>query len=135
MEGTAVKQVIAIKIIAACAFWTRAWSRFLPENGAMRRRRYISIRLTNVVVKRLPVKGLGLTWIRLQPLVQNSRLQAWYSVVVFAKRRPGCGRVRLSGEVPGTHRFGAIARMGIDLPARLLTACCGLFHRPETCVD
>ena len=37
--------------------------------ATMKRRRHIKIRLTRVVVKELPVKGLVLGWIRMQLLV------------------------------------------------------------------
>ncbi len=46
----------------------------MPKAGptnVVKRRRHISIRLTSVVIRRLAVKGLVLTWIRMQPVVRD----------------------------------------------------------------
>ncbi len=104
----------------------------MPQSRARRRRRHISIRLTSVVVKRLPVLGLGLSWIRLQLGVHALRRDVgcrhWYSVLVFAKRRLVCMALRAASEVPGTRRLRANTGIGIDLPARLSVGVSGALH-------
>ena len=97
----------------------------MPKAGlisAIRRRRHVFIRLTRIVVKELPVRGLVLSWIRMQPVVSD--LGCRHGVFRGRIRKTSaCLPCNTLGEVPGTHRLRAIARVGIDLPAM---AACGL---------
>ena len=82
MERAGIKQLHATKIVAASARCSKAAGRFMPENGAKRRRRHMYIRQNSVVITGLTVKGLVLTGSAMQPIAFGSGCRHGISVVV-----------------------------------------------------